>query len=938
MTLTEVLQVEGQAGDFTVTLKQHPRYVDMDKCIACGECAAKCPKKVDDEYDQGLAKRKAIYVQYAQAVPLKYQIDPEACIYLQKGKCGACAKVCPAGAINFDDRPGQKTLRVGSLVMAPGFEPFNPAGRATWGYDRFPNVITSLELERLLSASGPTEGHLVRPGDGKEVKRLAFLQCVGSRDLNQAGRGYCSGICCMYAVKEAVIAMEHQPELEASIFFMDMRTHGKDFERYYQRAQEAGVHFNRCRVHSVEPGERDGDLSLRYITNQGRQVSQDFDLVVLSVGVQVSDQAAELARRCGVPLNDNRFAKRSGFQPVAAFQRPGVFVAGAFAGPHDIPMSVTDASAAAAAATGILAPARHSLTQSKQFPPERDVSGQEPRVGVFICHCGSNIAGVIDVKALQDYAAGLPQVVHVERNLFTCSADSQDLIKQAIAEKGLNRVVVAACTPRTHEPLFKETMKAAGLNENLFEMANIRNQGAWVHAGEPAAATAKAKDLVRMAVAKAGLLAPQPPLSVGVTRRALVVGGGLAGMTSALGLADQGYPVDLVEASPRLGGAALHLFMNWREEPVDLEIASLIARVQDHPLITIHLRSRVRAADGFVGNFISRLATPEGEKVIEHGVGIVATGGQPHKPDEYGYGRSRRVFTALEFDKLHMLRDGRITQGKNFVFIQCVGSRQPDRPYCSRVCCTHSVQAAIQLKEENPARNVYILYRDIRTYGQREDLYKRARELGVVFIDYELHDKPRVNISPRDAVDVVVWDHVLHQPFRLQADVLILAAAIVPSDHAAELAAIYKLPVDSDGFMSEAHAKLRPVDFANDGLFLAGLAHYPKPMEETITQAQAAVARAATVLAKDRIDLDAIKAHIIEEACDGCALCLDVCPYGAISLKEIDGEAEHRVAVVEAAKCKGCGCCQATCPKLGVEIPGFTYEQLATQVAAALSI
>ncbi|KMY69252.1 heterodisulfide reductase [Desulfocarbo indianensis] len=935
--MTEVREVSGQAGDFTVRLLEHPRYVDMDKCIACGECARKCPKKVDDEYNQGLGKRKAIYVKYPQAVPLKYQIDPENCIYLKNRKCGACVQACPAGAIDFNQKPREKTVRVGSMILTPGLKPFDPAGIRTWGYDVFPNVITSLELERYLSVSGPTEGRLARPSDGRPVKRMAFLQCVGSRDLNKAGHGYCSGVCCMYALKEAMIAKDHEPDLDVSIFFVDMRTHGKDFERYYNRAKEAGVKFRRCRVHSLEPAEQNGGVYLRYITDRGKQVGAEYDLVVLSVGLETPPSAAELAGRCKVGLNQNLFAERGGFQPVQAKGRPGMFVSGAFAGPHDIPQSVTEASAAAAAASLPLARVRHSLTREKRFPPERDVRGEEPRVGVFVCHCGNNIAGVIDVEELAAYAAKLPKVAHVERNLFTCSQDTQELLKKTIQEQSLNRIVVAACTPRTHEPLFKETLKASGLNENLLDMANIRNQGSWVHQAEPEKATEKAKDLVRMSVAKVALLTPAPPLTVEVKQSALVVGGGLAGLVSAHGLAEMGYPVHLVELTSRLGGSALHLYQTWRGEPVEGKLDSIIRKVTSHPLITVHLNSKVSGAEGFVGNFLSTIQGPQGETQVEHGVGIMAVGGRAHKPGEYGYGEHRRVFTALEFDKLHTLGDSRVRGGKTFVFIQCVGSREPERPYCSRVCCTHSVQAAIELKEQDPTRKVFILYRDIRTYGQREEVYRRAREAGVVFINYDMHEKPRLRLDNPDMVEVLVWDHVLHEPFRIPTDVLILATAIVPNDLNKELARIYKLPVDADGFLQEAHAKLRPVDFATDGLFLAGLAHYPKPVEETVTQAQAAMARAATVLAKTRIDLDSIKARVIEERCDGCALCVDVCPYHAITLEEVQGEPGRKLVRIEAAKCKGCGCCQATCPKLGVEVAGFTYEQLASQVAAALA-
>jgi heterodisulfide reductase subunit A len=608
---------------------------------------------------------------------------------------------------------------------------------------------------------------------------------------------------------------------------------------------------------------------------------------------------------------------------------------GAFSGPKDISQSVIGASAAATAAAIPLVDVRYSLWRQKEFPPERDMRNEEPCIGVFICHCGSNIAGVVDVEALAEYAAMLPHVTYVEHALFTCSQDTQNTIRQRIEERALNRIVVAACTPRTHEGLFHETLKSSGLNEYLFEMANIRNQVSWVHAADPEAATAKAKDVVRMAVAKAALMKPLPPVMVGVNPNALVIGGGVAGMVVAMGLADQGFPVHLVEKSSQLGGNARHLYRTWRDESIPAFVEDLVARVKAHELITIHLKGQVTHAEGFIGNFRSTVSKPACTTTINHGAAVFATGGQAFKPDEYGYGHSQRVFTALEFDKLHLVGDERIKHGNSFVFIQCVGSREVSRKYCSRVCCTHSIQSAIALKDEDPERSVYILYRDIRSFGLREELYRKARELGVIFINYDIHQKPDVRVK-EDEIRVVVCDHVLHQPFVIPADVVVLATAILPSPEVVELAKLYKLPVDNDGFLQEAHVKLRPVDFASDGLFLAGLAHYPKPMEEVVAQAQAAVARAVTVLSNRRIDLDSIKAIVDARRCDGCALCVDVCPYHAITLEpeEKDGK---RLVTVSVARCKGCGACQATCPKEGINVGGFTYRQLLAQVDAVLN-
>ncbi len=943
MTLSEIAGISGDVGDFQVTVKEHPRYVDMDKCIACGECAAKCPKKVDSEYDAATGKRKAIYVKYAQAVPLKYQIDADNCIRFKKaGACGFCEKVCPAGAINFDDTEKTHQINVGAVILAPGFESFDPAAAGVWGYGRYPNVVTAMQFERYLSASGPTEGHLIRPSDGREITKVAFLQCVGSRDENKCGNAYCSSVCCMYAIKEAVMAKDHVPGLRTAIFMMDMRTHGKDFDRYYQRAkEESGVRFVRCRVHGVEPEGDSGDLRLHYINEEGRQVEEYFDLVVLSVGLQIPDHIKVLADLAGVRLTHDRFAATSDFSPVSTSKK-GIFTCGAFAGPKDIPQSVMEGSAAAAAVADVLAPARGQLTREKTFPQERDVVDEEEKIGVFVCHCGSNIAGVVDVEAVADYAQTLPGVVHTERNLFSCSQDTQEQMVQTIKAKGLNRVVVAACTPRTHEPLFRETLKASGLNEYLVEMANIRNQTSWVHSADPKTATTKAKDLVRMAVAKVARQVSLQPISVPITQKGLVIGGGIAGMAAALNMAEQGFEVHLVEKTDSLGGNAVYLGHTWSGESIQDRARKLVDQVQKNERIIIHKGFEVRAAEGFVGNFTTTIATRDGlTKTIQHGVGVVATGGRALRPKEYGYGRIPNVVTALEFDRLFKLKEQHAAKAKTVVFIQCVGSREGERMYCSKVCCTHSVQSAIELKQEDASRMVYILYRDMRTYGQRETLYKKARELGVIFINYETHGKPTVEVEHKQ-VNVGVWDHILHRPLRIKADIVVLATAIVANPDAEKLNKIYKVSIDGDGFFQEAHAKLRPVDFANDGLFVAGLAHYPKPVEESVAQALAASGRAATLLSRSAVSLDAVKAEPDLRYCDGCALCIDVCPYHAIELVEDEAPAEggqpHRYIQINKAQCKGCGLCQGTCPKRGVVVQGFTMEQISSQIEAALAI
>jgi heterodisulfide reductase subunit A2 len=937
MTLSEVVNVDGNAGNFNVTVKEAPRYVDMDKCIACGACTEKCPKKVDSEYDAATGKRKSIYVKYAQAVPLKYQIDPNSCIRLKKpGACGFCETVCDAGAINFDDTEKMHEINVGAVVLAPGFEAYDPTDAGVWGYGANPNVITALQLERYLSASGPTEGHLVRPSDGKPARKVAFLQCVGSRDENLCGNGYCSSVCCMYAIKEAVIAKDHAPGLQTSIFYMDMRTHGKEFDMYLERAKNDGVRFVRCRVNGVETDGVGGDCRLSYVNEEGRQIEEYYDMVVLSVGLQTPKHVLELAKTADIKLTADNFAATSDFAPVQT-SREGIFTCGAIAGPKDIPQSVVEGSAAAAAVSDLLAPTRHELTTEPTFPTEKDISSDEPRIGVFVCHCGSNIAGIVDVKAVEEYAETLPDVVYVERNLFSCSQDTQDMITKRIQEQNLNRIVIAACTPRTHEPLFRETLKAAGLNEYLVEMANIRNHNSWVHVQDPKAATAKAKDLVRMAAAKVTYGDSLKPISVPITQKCLVIGGGVAGMTSALNLAEQGFEVDLVEQTDTLGGNALHLKHTWSGEHVPAQLAKLVDQVIWNEKIILHKETKVTAVEGFVGNFHSTITSKAGKsKVIAHGAGIVATGGEPFTPTEYNYDTITRVVTSVQFDKLFELKEKHVKGAKRFVFIQCVGSREGDNMYCSKVCCTHSVQSAIALKKENPDRNVYILYRDMRTYGQREALYKQARKLGVIFINYELHGKPKVTEEGSN-INVEVWDHVLHRPLKIECDLVVLATAVRPKADAADLGKLYKVPVDGHGFFQEAHAKLRPVDFSTDGMFVAGLAHYPKPIEESVAQALAASARAATLLSKTSVSLDAIKATVDENYCDGCALCVDVCPYNAITLEDRSG-GEGQIIRVNKAQCKGCGLCQGTCPKRGVFVAGFTMKQISAQIQAALAV
>ncbi len=924
--------ISGEEGDFEVNILQRPRYVDMEKCIACGVCAEKCPKKVLNEYDAGLGKRKSIYVKYAQAVPLKYSIDSDTCIFFQKGKCKACEKFCPAGAINFEDQPKQMSINVGAVILAPGCDVYDPATYDVYGYGKSQNVVTSLEFERILAATGPFGGHLVRPSDHKEPEKIAWIQCVGSRDVHPGSQSYCSGVCCTYAIKEAIVAKEHQKgALDTAIFYIDLRTHGKDFERYYNRAVDADVRFVKSKIGGITAEGNTGNLLIHYIDEAGgRKVEEEFDMVVLSVGFNVSQEALNLAGKLGIELDEYQLARTTSFESVRT-SRPGIFVCGSFEAPKDIPHSVIEASASAAEVESALAESRGSMTKTKEVHEEIDVKGESPRIGVFVCCCGTNIAGFVDVPTVVEYAKTLPGVVFTEENLFSCSQDTQEKITEIIKEQNLNRVVVAACTPRTHEPLFQETVLNAGINKYLFEMANIRNQCSWVHSDEKEAATEKAKDLVRMAVSRVSLLEPLYDPVISMNSSALVVGGGLSGITVAINLAEQGFHAYLIEKTNALGGNALQLHETWQGEDVQEKLAKLIDSAESNQNIDVLTNTELKKVEGFVGNFQSTIETNGKDSVIDHGVAIIATGGSEFKPDQYLYGKEPDVLTGLELDRKFIDNDPSIKGINSAVFIQCVGSRIEERPYCSKVCCTQSVKNALKLKKINPEMDVFIVYRDMRTYGLREGLYREAREKGVIFIRYDFSKELRVD-KDSDNLRVCFTNYVLQREMEIRPDLLILATATVPLKEN-PLASMFKVQVNDDGFFVEAHAKLRPVEFATEGIFVAGLAHYPKPIDESIEQAKAAASKASALLSKEKITVDGVVSHVNEVLCRGCGKCEEACPFKAVVLEEREGGVI--VAHVHEALCKGCGACAVVCPTGAASIFHYDDEEVLSMVEAA---
>jgi heterodisulfide reductase subunit A len=922
MTLSEVVQVEGEAPNFEVSIKRHPRYVREDRCVGCGKCAEKCPSKVENEFECGLSQRKAIYVPYPQAVPLKFSIDPKHCLYLTKGKCGTCKKVCPADAIDYEMKETIEKVQVGSIVLAPGIETFNAKLKREYGYGDYKNVLTALEFERMLSSSGPYEGHVVRPSDKVTPKNVAFIQCVGSRDKT-VGNPYCSSVCCMYAMKEAIIAQEHSPGLKTTIFFMDIRAVGKEFEDYRARAEKEHkitIHRN-VRAASVQENPETKNLTVLYMSPQA-VVSEDFDMVVLSTGLVPPSGSKELAKILGVKVTEYGFAATDIYSPLST-SVPGIYVIGAFSAPKDIPQSVAEASGAAAKAGAHVY--KNRIIYKAPEVSETVVAGQEPRVGAFICDCGSNIKGIVDTAAVMEYARTLPNVVLAEESKYTCSADFQEKIKERIKEHHLNRVIVASCTPRTHELLFQRTIREAGLNPYLLEMANIRDQCSWVHMYEPEKATEKAKDLVRMAVAKSRLVEPLKTPTFPVNHAALVIGGGLAGMTAALDIAAQDFKVDLVEKESELGGNVrkVHIEDGRTGAFIASELASQISK---NPNITVHLDTKIKNVSGFVGNFV----VETNKETFKVGAIVVATGASEYKPKEYLYGQDPRVITQLELAK-HLAE--KPLDANVVAMVQCVGSRNPENPMCSRVCCTTAMKNAIKIMKTNPKALVYMFYKDIRTYGLKEDLYTEAAKLGVVFIRTREEEMP-VLVKEGNQLVISSYDITLDGQVQLKPDLVVLSTGIRPNPDNLEISQMLKVPLSKDGFFLEAHMKLRPVDFATEGIFLAGLAHWPKSADETMGQASGAAARAMTILSRDFLEGQAAVSVVDESKCRGCGRCEVICPFNAITLAEVTPGVSK--ATINPALCKGCGACEVACCDGAITCKHFTNNQIIALVEACL--
>ncbi len=878
---------------------------------------------------------KAVHVYFAQAIPLITYID-ESCLYLKEKKCRICEGVCKNNAIDLNQTLEKKEIQVGAIILSAGLEPFDPKVKKEYHYGEFANIVTSMDYERLLCSTGPYQGEILRSSDMKHPHKIAWIQCIGSRRVTPGENSYCSAVCCTYTQKQVIVTKDHDMEAECTIFHNDIRAYGKDFERFYERTEQLpGVRFIRSYTSIVREDPETKNIAVRYSTNDEGVKEEEFDMVVLSVGLNPPADVKSIANKFGIELNSHDFCMINPVNPMST-NRSGIFVSGGFQGPVDIPESVFSASGAGSQIGELLDYRRGNLAKERIYPPERDVSEEEPKIGVFVCHCGANIGRIVNVPETVEYCKTLPNVVHAQEQLFSCATNSAKEITDMTKEKGLNRVIVAACSPRTLEPLFRDTVREAGINQYYLEMANIREHNSWVHSKEKEEATQKAKDIIRMSVARASRLEPLQEFDLPVDKAALVVGGGIAGMNCALSIANQGHEVHLVEKTMELGGIARKIHFTLDGLDVQNYLRDLIAKVYQHRLIHVYHDAIITDAKGYVGNFETSVKSEIGFTQIKHGAAVLAIGADLYTPVEYLYGEDDRVTTHLELEERIIKGDEKIINAQSLVMIQCVGCRNEERNYCSRVCCSQSVKNALKLKEINPEMDIYILFRDMRTYGFNEDYYREASDKDIKFIRYEPQDKPQVEAGESDegrsVLKVTVTDFVLGKKLVLDADIIALAAAVIPSSATKDVAGLFKVTLSPDGFFKEAHVKLRPVEFGTDGVYLCGLAHYPKFIQETINQAYGAAGRVLTLLSRDTVVASGSVAQVDESKCIGCGACVSACTYGVLELRDTK---KAKKATVNPILCKGDGLCTTKCPTGAIQLKHFTDEELLSEIDAA---
>ncbi len=913
----EVTGLQGGAGDFRVTVATRSTGVDPQLCIGCGRCAEVCPVEVESPFDEGLSRRKAIDLTNPYASPRLYAIDWEKCT-----RCGECVGKCPTRAIQLEPKDSTRQLQVGAIILSTGFEEFDPRLATQYGYRRYPNVVTSIELERILSPGGPFEGELVRPSEGRTPQSVAFLQCIGSRDRQ---RDYCSSACCMFAIKEATLIKGNYPGTDVHIFFMDLRAFGKGYHRYYERARdELGVRFTRCRVPVVKEDPQTHDLMLTVASEEGAPVRRQFELVVLSVGQTPSPQFHELCQVLGVETNRWGFCRTRPFSSIET-SREGIYVCGSAASPKDITDTVFEAGAAASgAALWLGSPSAHPAVKEQA---EAQAGGEEPEIAVFLCGCGGEIASALDLEQVAGCIRESPGVVHVEQMPYLCSGEAMETVGKRVKEHKADRLVLGACT-YMNGPMLDRVAAQAGLDPSLVRVVNLREDVVRVHRDQPDMALAKAKRLLTMAIEDVRQQDYPPASLTAVIPGALVIGGGIAGMMAALSIAQRGIDVHLIERSSALGGNLRDIFATLESGDTRPLLRDIIEQVSNSSRIHLHLESEVVAASGYAGDFrVSVKEKGDSINVLEAGAIVVATGGDEYHPQEYRYGQNENVLTQRELEK-------RISAGEldpaglnSVVMIQCVGSREKDRPYCSRVCCSQAIKNALKLKEANPGIEVTVLYRDVMSYGFKEEYYTLAREEGVQFVRYEPDSKPVVKGEGEQLI-VEVVEPVLGGMLTLMPDLVVLSVGIIPGDNRA-LADTLSVELDEDGFFREAEEKFRPTDFLREGIYVCGLAHSPRGVEETIVQARAAAGRAASLLTSKQLKSGRMISETVQRQCRKCEMCITVCPYGAREKDEETGE-----IVVRETLCQGCGACVVACPSGAAKLRGFRDRQVFSLIDA----
>lgn len=914
ITGTRVETLEGDPGNFIVSIVTESHRVKKDRCIACGKCSEVCPVEVSDEFEHGLKNRKAIYVRNPQAVPNIYAIDPDACTL-----CGECVKVCPTDAIDLDMPEEKRELAVGAVIVSSGFDEYKVTQMGQYGFERYQNVLTNIQLERELASAGATDGKLSRASDGKEPKNVAILQCIGSRDMKH---NYCSSACCMYALKESILIKEYNPGIDVTIYYMDIRAFGKEYYRDYMEAKALGVNFVRCRVSTLRENPQTKNLLLVARAENGELISTEYGMVILSAGQCPSNGTVELSKALGIERNKWGFIQNLDYEPVQT-SREGVFVCGSASSPSDIAESVLLASAAAGEAV--------SLLRSQQIATERTKRALKPgiidekiKIAVYLCKCGDIIPSVINYEKVSEYTRELSNIVDVEEIDYLCLPESIERLKESVKNSGANRVILAACAPYRYYRMFNEAMTEAGIDASLWQLVNFREQVAWVHNESPALATEKACSLLAIAATRLGSQEKLIIPSSVVRNSGLVIGGGISGLIAALNLAEKGFEVTLVENTEELGGHVRNMYISLGNSDPQAYLKTVIDKVTSNSKIHLYMNSEVADISGHAGNFKSAIKSGDKIKYIEHGAVIIATGAQDYQPSEYHYGQDERIITQKTLQE-------KLLQGNpdvsSVVMIQCVGSRDDDHPYCNRTCCSDAIANALKIKELSPATEVYILNRDIMTYGFREEYYTRAREAGVVFLRYEQGKEPE--LTKGDTIIVTVTDPGLPGKVEIETDLLVLSTGIVAADNI-ELAGMLSLDLTEEGFFKEVDIKFRPVDAVIDGVYITGRACAPRNLDEEITQAKAASQRAANVLSRKQLESGRIISEVNARRCSTCGLCVEACPFNARWL-----DRDSMVAVVKETLCQGCGTCVAVCPNSAAKLRGMKDKQVFSMIDAA---